>query len=180
MYFRSLLIFPLLSCFLVAAEIDFVDLPERDVRLTAPAGWVVKERHTEIGIYPPDQPSKGLPRRIHLSTQDEAGDTIQDIVNRVFDNATEREKKRRPGSEDYLRKDVTPVRTQSGVDGLRAIFYDVPQGDDTQEPHFSIVYYFFRDSRGGHFRVCSHVYGNQETFRRFEHAILNGLQIGQN
>jgi len=175
-----------------------LSLPDSKVILTVSGGWTVKDKDREIGIYPPDQSAKELlaaiaaravphvafdqpakkPRfRIHLSRYLESETTLQSAIDAEIDRITARGLKWMGQSSNDRKnyKGSNPVRTQSGMDGLRADFYD----DRAGTRRYSIVKYYFFDESGRIFRVCSHVYGDEARFKEHEQIILSGLQFNE-
>ncbi len=194
MLHRLFLVLFLSLCAGFAEEPTFLSLPDSRVILTLSQGWTVKDQDGQIGMYPPDQPAKELisaiaarplphvvfdppakkPRsKIHLSRYLESETTLQSAIDAEIDRITERGLKwRGQSSNDRTNyKGSTPVQTQSGLAGLRADFYDDRESRRTH----SIVKYYFFDEAGRIFRVCSHVYGDDNRFREQEQIILRGL-----
>lgn len=154
-----------------AAEGAAVCLPASNVVLTAPDGWTVRSENGEASISPPEQPDSRLRRRIHLSLVAVKSPSLEEAAIAEIERITQRAPKWGSSNDWRSFKGCVPVRTESGISGIRAGFWeDSPQGHQ-----FSIVKYYFRDEKGRIFRVCAHIYGGETDFVRFESAILKGL-----
>lgn len=179
-----------------AEEPTFLSLPNSRVIFTASGGWTVKDKDGETGMYPPerrakdlisaiaarpvphvvfDQPAKKPRTKIHLSRYLEGETTLQAAIDAEIDRITERSPKWGSSNDRRSYKGSASIRTQSGMDGLRADFYE----DDAGGRRHAIVKYYFFDESGKIFRVCSHVYGDEAHFKEHEQIILNGLKINE-
>lgn len=196
MFHRSIFVLFLSLSVAFAEEPTFVSLPNSRVILTATGGWTVKEKNGEIGIYPPeqrakdlisaiaarpvphvvfDQPAKKPRTKIHLTRYRESETTLQAAIDAEIDRITARSPQWGSSNDRRSYKGSTPIRTQSGMDGLRADFY---QEDAGKRRHTIVKYYFF-DESGKIFRVCSHVYGDEARFKENEAIILSGLKFNE-
>ena len=194
MLHRSIFFLFLSLCVAFAEEARFLSLPDSTVILRVSGGWVVKDKNGDVGIYPPeqrakelianlavravphvafDQPAKKPRTKIHLSRYHGPESSLQAAIDAEIDRVTARSPKWGSSNDRRSYKGSTPIRTQSGMDGLRADFYD----DDAGNRRHSIVKYYFCDESGKIVRVCSHVYGDEARFKENEEIILNGLNF---
>jgi len=158
-----------------AAEPTFLSLPDSKIILSVPEGWTVKDKNNEIGIYGPDQPEKGQQSKIHLSRYQESDTTLQAAIESEIDRISARSPKWGSSNDRRSYKGSAPIETQSGMNGIRADFYD----DVAGTRRHSIVKYYFFDEAGKIFRVCSHVYGDEARFKEYEQVILGGLKFNE-
>ena len=165
-----------------ASEPTFLSLPDSKIILSVPKGWTVKDKDGEIGMYSPDQPAKGLPRRPHISRYLEKEKTLEAAIDAEINRVTAKAPYWGSGCDRRSYKGSTPIKTKSGMQGLRADFYsDEPQGSPNGPlaRRYTIVKYYFFDEAGKIFRVCSHVYGDESRFKEYDQAIIEGLKFSE-
>jgi len=153
----------------------FLSLPDSKIILSVPKRWTVKDQRDkdgDVGMYSPDQPAKGLPSRIHLARYSEADRTLQSAIDSEIDRITARGPS---GNDRRSYKGSTPIKTDSGMQGKRADFYN----DEPQGRFYSIVKYYFFDENGKIFRICAHVYGDESRFKDYDQAIIEGLKFNE-
>ena len=114
-----------------------------------------------------------LPNRIHLVRIRNAAASLQEEIDAEIDRVTKRSPEWGSSCDRRTYKGSTPIRTASGMEGLRADFwYDYPAGRS-----YVIEKYYFFDQKGKMFKVCSHIGGDQKRFESFETAIVKGLSF---
>ena len=174
---RFLLVFFVCHNFGLAAEPTFLSLPGSSIILTAPNKWTIVDKDEEIGMYSPDQASQGLQSRIHLSRYLDEDKSLQGAIQAEIDRVTAKSPYWGSGCDRLRYKGNTPVETISGIKGLRANFYSDFEEDHLKRRAYTIVKYYFFDEYARIFRVCSHVYGDESQFKKFDQAILEGLKF---
>ena len=158
---------------LVADEARELTLPNSNITLDAPDGWNIK-KFNDTSIYPPTQPTHSSQSRIHLETIRNAAESPKVTVETEIDLITERS----PDSSNARRayKGSVPVKTASGIVGLRADFYTEHTVEGVTVKRYRIVKYYFQDEAGKTFKVCAHVYGDEKRMKMFEATILTNLK----
>jgi len=158
------------------SEPAFLSLPDSKIILSVPEGWTVKDKRDkdgDVGMYSPVPPAKGLPSRIHLSRYLKADRTLQAAIDAEIDRITERGPS---GNDRSSYKGSTPIKTDSGMQGLRADFYyDEPRG----HRYYTIEKYYLFDENGKIFKACAHVYGDESRFKEYDEAIIEGLKFNE-
>lgn len=161
------------------SEPAFLSLPDSKVILEGPDGWTIKDKDGEIGMYSPDQPAKGLKSRIHISRYLEKEKTLEAAIDAEIDRVTARAPKWGSSNDRRSYKGSTPIKTESGMQGLRADFYNDLPTDNQHGRFYNIIKYYFFDEGGKIFRVCSHVYGDESRFKEYDQAIIEGLKFNK-
>lgn len=158
-----------------AFEPVILELPDSKILLKVPAGWVIKNVNGESGIYPQDQPAKGLQNRLHFTRLRENAETLEAAIESEINGIAERF----PGSSGDRShyKGSSPVKTSSGIQGLRADFHTESTNESGIIRHYLIVKYYFYDESGQIFKVCAHIYGDEARFRMFNEFIVNNLTV---
>jgi hypothetical protein len=177
MNLRPLLPFLLLTGHLHALEPRELALPDSKITLSAPDGWDIK-KFKDTSIYPPTQPAHSSQSRMHLETLRKAADSLEAAVEAEIDSITERSPESCNARKAY--KGSVPVKTDSGIVGLRADFYTEHTVDGITVKRYQIAKYYFKDEAGKIFRVCAHVYGDEPRMKMFEAAILANLKTSTN
>ena len=169
-FILSILVF---NVHLHAVETANLALTESNIILSAPKGWVVKKQNGEVSIFSSDQPAKGSPARIHIVRPRNDEKSLEQAIEAEISLITERS----PGSgnsrEHY--KGIVPVNTVSGIKGLRADFYFEQTTNEITTKRYHIVKYYFLDETDRIFKVCAHIYGDEQKQKTFEALILNNL-----
>lgn len=173
MNLRLLLPILLLTGQLVADEARELTLPNSKITLDAPDGWNIK-KFNDTSIYPPTQPAHSSQSRIHLETIRNASKSLKVAVESEIDSITERSPESSNARRAY--KGSVPVRTASGIVGLRADFYTEHTVEGVTVKRYQIAKYYFQDEAGKIFKVCAHVYGDEERMKMFEATILTNLK----
>ena len=158
---------------LVAEEARELTLPNSMITLNAPDGWNIK-KFDDIGIYPPNQPAHSSQSRIHLETIRNAAESLKVAVESEIDSITERSPESSNARRAY--KGSVPVETASGIVGLRADFHTEHTVEGVTVRRYQIAKYYFQDEAGKIFKVCAHVYGDEERMKMFEATILANLK----
>jgi len=163
----------LISVHLHAGEPERLELADSKVGLSAQEGWAIKKQDGETSIFPPDQPAKGSPSRIHLVWPRTEEKTLEQALEAEIASIT----KRWPGSGNSREhfKGSVPVVTVSGMQGLRADFYFEQTINGVSTKYYEILKYYFRNDDGRVFKVCVHVYGDEKKLEKIEAFILNNL-----
>lgn len=177
MNLRPLLLFLLLTGHLQALEPRELALPDSKITLSAPDGWDIK-KFNDTSIYPPTQPAHSTQSRIHLETVRNAAESLEAAVEAEIELITERSPESSNARKAY--KGSIPVKAASGLVGLRADFYTEQTVDEVTVKHYQVIKYYFQDEAGKMFKVCAHVYGNEERMKNFEETILQNLNINTN
>lgn len=155
-----------------SAEEKLINLAGSRIVLASPESWTIKTMGAEVGTYAPEVVKKGRPpARIHFARVKGEVKTLQEAIDAEIDKITSRSPGQSSSCDRQSYKGSAPVRTKSGIEGLRADFWsEGPAGRS-----YAIVKYYFFDEAGKPFKVCSHVYGDQRRFEAFESVILDGL-----
>lgn len=171
---RSALIILLSSVHLQADEPSRLSLAETNIELGAPTGSVVTRQDGEVAIYLDGEPFRNKSGRIHLERPKKGLKTLEAAVIREIDSITERS----PESTNALKnfKGIVPVRTASGIVGLRADFYV----EDAPTKRYLIVKYYFYDEGNKIIKVCAHIYGDEDKLDTYNTFILNNLAAKPN
>ncbi len=158
----------------VAEKTRKLTLPHSQITLDAPVGWKIKKAN-DTSIYPPTQAIVSSQSRIHLVTIRNATKSLELAVDSKIDLITERS----PGSSNSRSayKGSIPVQTASGLVGLRADFYTEHIVEGVTVKRYQIAKYYFQDEAGKIFKVCAHVYGDDERMKLFEATILKNLTL---
>jgi len=149
----------LLSVQLRADEAKQLVLPDSRIILSTPDGWDIKEGFGDTSIYPPTQPAHSSQSRIHLLTLRKDAESLEAAVKAEIDSITERSPKSSNARGDY--KGSVPVKTASGIVGLRADFYTEQTINGATVKRYQIVKYYFRDEANKIVKVCAHIYGDK-------------------
>lgn len=154
------------------ADADAVlSLPASQVILTAPDGWTIRSEEGGASLYPPEQPGPRQKRRIHFRLVPGEPPSLEEAALAEVERITQRGPKWGSSNDWRSFKGCVPVRTASGLSGLRAGFWE----ESPQGRRFAIVKYYFRDEKGRIFCVCAHIHGGETDFVLMESAILGGL-----
>jgi hypothetical protein len=175
-------ILPLLPILLLTGHI-FADeprqltLPDSKFILSAPDGWDIK-KFDDISIYPPIDPTHSSQSRIHLETLSKRSESLKDALEAEINSITERSPESSNARRTY--KGSVPVKTASGLEGLRADFYTEHKVDEVTVKRYQIIKYYFHDEDGRIIKVCSHVYGDEERMKEFDAIIMKNLRSRAN
>lgn len=154
-----------------AAEDAVLSLAASRVILTAPDGWTIRSEEGRESLHPPEQAGSRSQRRIHFRLVPGDPPSLDEAALAEVERITQRGPKWGSSNDWRSFKGCVPVRTASGLPGLRAGFWE----ESPQGRRFSIVKYYFRDEKGRIFCVCAHIHGGETDFVRMESAILKGL-----
>lgn len=150
-----------------------VSLPESRAILLAPPGWRLEPYWNLSGIAPTEKIKGSLGRKIHLQKVKDSPQSLQEAIDAELDRVTAQSGPRGSYNDRRAYKGSMPVKTASGLEGLHAMFWsDGPGG-----PRYFVEKYYFYDANHRVFKVCSHIYGDQAEYERFEKAILDGLYL---
>jgi hypothetical protein len=167
----SLLFF---SVHLNAEEPSTLVLADSNIELNGTNGSVFTRQDGEIAIYLDGEPFKNTSGRIHLERLNKDAESLEAAVTREIDSITERSPDSTNARKNF--KGTVAVKTTSGILGLRADFYV----EDATTKRYLIVKYYFRDEADKIFKVCAHIYGDEEKFKAYNAFILNNLAAKPN
>lgn len=137
MNLRSLLLLLLFSVHIHANETARLELPDSGITLIAPDGWVLKKEYGELSIYSPNQPAQGLQSRIHLVRLRDGEESLEAAIQKEIDGVTKKHPESSNARGNY--KGSVPVKTASGIAGLRAEFYTEETKDSVTIKYHTVL-----------------------------------------
>ncbi|HEX8373396.1 MAG TPA: hypothetical protein VF585_11485, partial [Chthoniobacterales bacterium] len=144
--------------------------PDLNVSIASPAGWELKMHGDKPALFPSTDRSEGISgRRVHITTVRAQGVTLEEAVQREIDRVTARSPARGSSADKKRFVGATPVRTLSGIEGLKAEFGG--------GGNYTINKFYFRHHDGRMFTVCAHVYSNRAVAEEIEKITLEGLSF---
>jgi hypothetical protein len=162
----------LLNVQIRADEAKQLELPDSNIILAVPNTWELKKVGQEFSMFPTEQKGQNSQRRIHLRRSRIAADSLEGAIQAEIDSITKKWPESSNTREHF--KGSVPVKTASGLEGLRADFYY----GDTKKNYLVLKYYFFDEERKI-FEVCAHIYGDETQFKEFEAIILSNLNTNE-
>lgn len=142
--------------------------------LSLPAEWKVETTDGQQLLMPPEQPKKGLQRKIHLvRVKDQQVSSLQSASDAETASIVARGQNWQGEGYRKSYRGSKTVTTKSGLEGLRSDFGE----DSSGTPRYHIIKYYFRNADGEIFKVCAHVYGPQATLEEFDQLIRDGLRL---
>jgi hypothetical protein len=143
------------------------------VCLFAPSPWQEKSVEKDVSLVPPDERQNAQKRRrLHLVLPTNPADSLEEEMYREMDRCDARARQwgSSSGRKGFLA--AAPVKTKSGIEGIRASFGDISPG----KTFYAINKYYLWHRDGSIFKVCAHVYGDQSLADEYDAIIMNGLR----